>query len=114
MHRKALELNETLGYKRVMFSAYGNLGNVYQTRGDLTQAEAMYRKMLELNETLGYKTGMAAAYSSLGAVYQIRGDLTQAEAMYRQALTLFEEIGAISFREQVRAALNTLRVQGAP
>ena len=38
-----------------MASAYGNLGTVYQIRGDLTQAEAMYRKALELSETLGHK-----------------------------------------------------------
>ena len=53
--------------------AYGNLGFVYEMRGDLAQAEAMYRKALELNEALGHKKGMANAYNNLGNVYQMRG-----------------------------------------
>jgi protein O-GlcNAc transferase len=114
MYRKELELSETLGYKKIMAIAYGHLGNVYQRQGDLTQAEAMYRKALELGEMLGYKQVMAVAYGNLGGVYQRRGDLTQAEAMYRQASTLFQEIGATSLLEQVRKALNTLHVPGAP
>ena len=70
--------------------AYGNLGVVYQTRGDLAQAEAMHRKALELNEALGRKKGIAHAYNNLGIVYRVRGDLAQAEAMYRKALELDE------------------------
>ena len=36
-----------------MAAAYGNLGAVYQMRGDLTQAEAMYRKALTLFQEIG-------------------------------------------------------------
>jgi Tfp pilus assembly protein PilF len=33
--------------------AYGNLGNLYQTRGDLDQAEDMYRKSITTFRELG-------------------------------------------------------------
>ncbi|MCG8509322.1 MAG: DUF4062 domain-containing protein, partial [Rhodospirillales bacterium] len=38
-------------------SAYGNLGILYATRGDLDRAEEMYRKALAINEALGRKEG---------------------------------------------------------
>ena len=40
-----------------MANAYGNLGNIYQTRGDLDRAEDMYQKALKLNEELGQQGG---------------------------------------------------------
>jgi len=36
-----------------MANQYGNLGNIYQTRGDLDEAEAMYRKALGLFRDVG-------------------------------------------------------------
>ena len=71
----------------------GNLGNVYQTRGDLDQAEAMHRKSLAIEEKLGRLKGMAIAYGNLGIVYQTRGDLDQAEPMYRKSLAINEKLG---------------------
>ena len=53
MYRKSLALDEALGRKAGMASNYTNLGNVYKTRGDLDQAEAMYRKGLELFKGMG-------------------------------------------------------------
>ncbi len=46
--------------------AYGNLGNIYQTRGELGRAEAMHQKSLDINEALGRKEGMASDYGNLG------------------------------------------------
>ena len=60
MHRKSLEIDEALGRKEGMASAYGNLGILYAIRGELDRAEEMYRKSLELNEALGHKEGIAA------------------------------------------------------
>ena len=74
-------------------AGYGNLGIVYQTRGDLDKAEEMHRKALALNEELGRKEGMANAYGNLGNVYETRGDLHKTEEMYRKALALHEELG---------------------
>ncbi|CAK8710769.1 hypothetical protein GKODMF_01875 [Candidatus Electrothrix gigas] len=39
MYRKALELDKALGRKKGKAADYGNLGIVYQTRGDLDKAE---------------------------------------------------------------------------
>ena len=55
MYRKSLEIDEALERKAGMANQYGNLGNLYQTRGDLDRAEEMYRKSLALFREVGAK-----------------------------------------------------------
>ncbi len=57
-----------------MASDYGNLGIVYQTRGDLDKAIEYYEKSLVINQELGRKEGVAIQYNNLGRVYRTRGD----------------------------------------
>ena len=73
--------------------AYGNLGIVHQTRGELDQAVEMYQKALELDAELSHKEFMANAYGNLGTVFQIRGELDQAVEMHQKALELDAELG---------------------
>ena len=73
--------------------AYGNLGNVYQTRGELDKAEEFYLKSLELEEALGRKEGMASDYGNLGNLYQTRGELDKAEEFYLKSLEINEALG---------------------
>ncbi|MFC1890597.1 tetratricopeptide repeat protein, partial [Thermodesulfobacteriota bacterium] len=85
-------LGESTNNKIWSAVAYGNLGILYKTRGDLEQAEVMHRKALVIDEELGHKEGMAKDYGNLGNLYNIRGDLEQAEAMYRKSLVINEEL----------------------
>ena len=101
MYRKSLEIEEQLGRKEGMASDYGNLGIVYQDRGDLDEAEAIYRKALELDEQLGRKEGIASNYSNLGNLYQMRGDLDEAARYWTLSLTLACEMGAKGLASQV-------------
>jgi Tfp pilus assembly protein PilF len=48
MYKQALAIDEALGRKEGMANAYFNLGIVHLTRGELTQAEAMYKNSLQL------------------------------------------------------------------
>jgi tetratricopeptide (TPR) repeat protein len=86
-------------------AAYGNLGNVLRTRGQIDRAEAMYRKSLAISEKLGELAGMAGAYGNLGLVLKSRGDLDGAEAMYRDGLKINEQLGRL---EGVANNLNNL------
>jgi len=70
--------------------AYGNLGNLYQTRGDLVHAEEMYRKVLSINKVLGRQEDMTSAYGNLGIIYKTKGNLERAEDMYKKALAIDE------------------------
>ena len=82
-----------------------SLGDVYQTRGDLGEAESSLLVHLQLYEWIGSKKGMAAAYGNLGIVYQTLGDLAPAEAMYKEALKLDEALGR---KEGMAAAYGNL------
>ena len=93
MLRKSLEIDEELGNREGMATAYGNLGLIYQARDDLDPAEEMHRKSLEIDEELGNREGMAAQYGNLGLIYGARGDLDRAEEMYRKSLEITEELG---------------------
>ncbi len=95
MHRKALEIEEKLGWLEGMASPYGNLGLIYQARGELDQAEAMHRKSLEIHEKLGRLEGMARQYVNLGVISHKRGDLDRAEKMHRKSLEISEQLGSL-------------------
>ena len=74
-------------------AALGNLGLIYQTRGDLDRAEEMLKKSLAINEKLGYQQGMANQYAKLGLIYQTRGELDRAEEMLKKSLAINEKLG---------------------
>ena len=74
--------------------AYGNMGNIFQTQGDLDQAMQMYQKSLDINEALGRKEGIAIQYGNMGKIFQMQGDLDQARNVWTMALVLFTELGS--------------------
>jgi len=53
MYRKALAVNEELGRKEGMASQYGNLGILYETRGDLDRAEEMLKRARSIYISIG-------------------------------------------------------------
>lgn len=71
-------------------AGYGNLGNLYLTRGEIECAEEMYQKSLAINQALGHKEGMANQYGNLGNLYKIRGELEFAEDMHQKSLLINE------------------------
>jgi len=95
MQRKALEIDQKLGWLEGMASQYCNLGLIYQTRGDLDKAEQMVRKSLEICEKLGLLEGVSRQYGNLGVIYQTRGDLDKSEKLHRKALEIEEKLGRL-------------------
>lgn len=89
---QVIEIGKETGDDSLVATAYGNLGNVYQS-SDLDRAEAMYRKSLAIEEELGRREGVANQYGNLGNVYLIRGDLDRAEEIYEKSLLINENIG---------------------
>ena len=61
--------------QRAIAVAYGNLGNIAMTRGDLEEAVDCFTQGLALDEELGRKEGMATQYGNLGVVATERDDL---------------------------------------
>jgi tetratricopeptide (TPR) repeat protein len=93
MHKKSLAIAEAQRLQEDIAAAYGNLGVIYQRRGNLDMATTMYQKSLAIETPLARKEGMAAAYNNLGQIYLDRRDLDQAETMFRKALIIKEPLG---------------------
>jgi tetratricopeptide (TPR) repeat protein len=87
MYEQALKIGSEVDevWKSV---AYGNLGELYRTLGNLDKSEEMHKKALEIDQRLGRKKGMAIQYGKLGRVYRRRGELEASEEMHRKALSL--------------------------
>jgi tetratricopeptide (TPR) repeat protein len=92
-HQKALTIDESMGNKQGMAADYGNLGLVYDTRGELDKAIEFYEKGLAIQIALGDKQGMAAKYGNLGIVYYTLGDLDKSIKFYQKSLAITEELG---------------------
>ena len=74
-------------------NTYGNLGLIYQTRGELDRAEEMHKMSLAINENLGRQEGMATTYTNLGLVAEDRGDVDRARELWTKARDLYAKIG---------------------
>ncbi len=72
MYKKSLAIDEELGLKEGMASNYGNLGNVYKTRGDLKAAEEMYEKSLAIFTSIGNKIMIRKVRSSIKQLTRLR------------------------------------------
>ncbi len=55
MYGKSLSIEEELGRKEGMAIVYGNMGNVYQIRGDLDKAEEVWTMSMQLFDSIGAK-----------------------------------------------------------
>jgi len=94
MYRRVVELGELANEVTWRAVGYGNLGLIYQTRGELDRAEEMLKKSLSIYEQLGSKEGIANQYGNLGVIYQTQGDLDRAEEMLKKSLSIYEQLGS--------------------
>ena len=91
-----------------MANQYGNLGLIYEKRGDLDEAEKLQRKGLDIDEKLGRLEGMAIGYGNLGSVFAKRGDLDEVRRLWTKARDQFAQIGMPHMVERVQGWLDRL------
>ncbi len=93
LSERALEIVEKGSKKEAMVT--GNLGVIYQRRGELDRAEEALLKILEIHEKLGDEGEKAKDYINLGLVYFNKGELDKAEKMFLDGLEINEKIGSL-------------------
>lgn len=85
-----------------------NLGNVNETRGDLTKAKEFYEKALKLYKELRRRDGIAEAYRNLGDIYRTWGQLNTAERVYKESLKIETALRSKQGQAKVYRALGVL------
>ena len=89
----ALELAETLDYKKGIASAYKAIGLYYNVRGNHPKALEHLLASLKIFEEIGDKKGMGYTYDIIGWVNRSLGNTSEALENYLTSLKIFEEIG---------------------
>ncbi|MEO6130656.1 MAG: tetratricopeptide repeat protein, partial [Saprospiraceae bacterium] len=70
-----------------------NIGIIYESLGNNSEALKNYLACLEIWEKIGDKQGVAICYNNIGVIYQNRGDDSEALKNFAAALKISEEIG---------------------
>jgi len=86
-------------------SALGNIGLLYQDKGDLDQALKYHQEALKIDKEIGFRQGEANQLGNIGLIYQAKGDLDQALKYLEEALKIAKEIG---YREGEASALGNI------
>ncbi len=71
----------------------GNLGIIYETRGELFKAEEAFNKVLEIGNKLSRPDIISPIYCNLGVIYKTGGELNKAEEMHKKALEINKKFG---------------------
>jgi tetratricopeptide (TPR) repeat protein len=87
----------------------GNLGILFETRGDLDEAERMFTESLEIDQEFGHLKGIAIAYANFGAINFTRGKFDEAENMHSKALQIQKELGNLEGMAKQYASLGVIQ-----
>ncbi|MFN8359096.1 MAG: adenylate/guanylate cyclase domain-containing protein [Candidatus Kapaibacterium sp.] len=71
----------------------GNLGTIYQRRGEFEQALELYKRAYHLDKEAGDKRNAAINLGNIGGAYACLGEYLPAEDYYRQSLSQAELLG---------------------
>ena len=91
--KNVLRLPQKLGHRTDDGSAYGNLGNAYQSLSGFQQAIQYHQKDLQIAKDLGDRAGEGGAYGNLGNAYKSLGDFQQAIQYHQKDLKIAKDLG---------------------
>lgn len=104
--QRSIETARAVGARREEALSLGNLGLLFNDRGDLVAAEQAYEDALTIHGELDDWRGAANQIGNLGLLALARGDLDRAIERFHEALGLFMQL------EDVRGAANSLNCLG--
>ena len=82
-----------MGDKRSMAYSYNNIGIIYWSQGDYSEAMKYYLACLKIREEIGDKQALAVPYINIGLTYDRQGNYPEALNNYFAGLKIAEEIG---------------------
>ena len=90
--QKALQLSQTLNYKRGVAESWRGIGVANMYMGDRNAAEQYMQKALTLFSSLPDKNGMAATWNNLGVLHNRIADYSIALTYFDSALAMFRKL----------------------
>ncbi|RLC71500.1 MAG: hypothetical protein DRI81_17635, partial [Chloroflexi bacterium] len=104
-YRRDMDICRSLDDRFGLGLSYGNLGEIYQKRGQDTwpQARDAYRHALSIIREFDDRYEETEVLANLGFLHQKMGEYAQALDYYDQAITLVEELRAGLSSEEARA-----------
>ncbi len=91
--QEAIDLGESLGFKKGVGYGFKNIGIFYYNKGDFDEALGYWEKSLEAFEEIDFKLGISNIQSNIGAIYQTKGDDPKALEYFIQSLRNAELVG---------------------
>jgi len=88
-----LNISESIGDKKDMTTALGNIGLIYSEQGDYAKALEYYQRSLKIAEEMEYGQYIATSYLNIADVYHDQGDYVKALEYSTRCLKKMEEIG---------------------
>jgi serine phosphatase RsbU (regulator of sigma subunit) len=120
-YNKGLLINEDLKNYRYLISSYSNMGNVYQSRGDLNKALEYYQKSLALENKVPEKLLFLAPLNNLAQVYLYLNDTIKAIQTLKKAFvqsagssdkfirgSLLHNIGVLSYSNRTKPGIQAI------
>jgi len=90
-HRRALEIFQRLGQRRLEGRAWIELGTVHKALGHWDEALECYQRDAAICRELGHRHGLGLVLNNIGEVLQQQGRWNEAVSAYREALAIMRE-----------------------
>ena len=94
----ALELAQTLDFKKGIFKSHRNIVHVYAVMGFPPESLENYFANLKIFEEIGNKMSIASCYGNIGIVYEVMGNYPEALTTLLESLDVFEEIDDVEWQ----------------
>ncbi|KAJ7378453.1 hypothetical protein OS493_022987 [Desmophyllum pertusum] len=102
-YKRALEISQEIGDRKVESNAYRGLGDIYGCLEPQSgQGESYAKKALEISKQSGDKKDLAANYIGLAQLYSLRGRFKESLENHKLAVDIMKEIGTSMERQQLR------------
>jgi tetratricopeptide (TPR) repeat protein/DNA-binding CsgD family transcriptional regulator len=112
-YQRARAIVDEHGFRDVLVSVAGNIGNVHKEFGDLDTALINYKLARDLAEELGARSRVAKYTGNIGLVYFESGEYAKALEQHRLAYAICEEVGdRLQGAFEILGAGNSLRELG--
>ncbi|MCK4306075.1 MAG: tetratricopeptide repeat protein, partial [Candidatus Eisenbacteria sp.] len=93
-YRVALDQAEHSKRLDLVAAALGNMGLVYQVKGDLDVALKHHKEALKIHHAIGYRQGEAIDLGNMGLISKAKGNLDEARRCQKASLKIDREIGS--------------------